>query len=488
MLAEFSNMKTLSFAVNSHAIRRDMMNLINSDTDSMITDYRTRSYYLKRKPFVWINRHGVDHRADSLVVYLRNVDKMGFSRSKFRVSIIERDLQRLRNLDFGDGDDDANYILARLEYNLTKAYLRYVTGQRFGFVNPEYVFNRLDVKDKDSTHVSYRGLFDVDMQLPGTNFYKSAFHKIYNDSVGEFLHEEQPTSPLYYRFLSFLNNGKATKAEKVKILCNMERCRWRLKDYPEMHKKYVLVNIPSFRLLAKDGDDSLWMRIGCGTFDTKTPMLTSQIKRMDINPQWIIPRSIIKKDVIRHIGNKHYFDSHHFFVRERSTGKKVDIYRVSSSMLESKDYLVIQEGGQCNSLGRIIFRFDNDFSVFLHDTSSKEIFSRDTRGVSHGCVRVEKPFELAVFMLKDKDEQIVDKIKYSMNANVSNMDKHDEEKNEFVDTLDRSKLIGSLPVIPRVPLFITYFTLYPIWNGKMGEYDDVYGYDHVIYNCLCNYL
>jgi murein L,D-transpeptidase YcbB/YkuD len=157
-------------------------------------------------------------------------------------------------------------------------------------------------------------------------------------------------------------------------------------------------------------------------------------------------------------------------------------------MLESKDYLVIQEGGQGNSLGRIIFRFDNDFSVFLHDTSSKEIFSRDTRGVSHGCVRVEKPFDLAVFMLKDKDEQIIDKIKYSMIADVSNLDKTDEDENTFVDTLDHSKLISSLPVDPQVPLFITYFTLYPVGNGRMAEYDDVYGYDHVIYDCLCNYL
>lgn len=66
---------------------------------------------------------------------------------------------------------------------------------------------------------------------------------------------------------------------------------------------------------------------------------------------------------------------------------------------------IIQAGGPKNSLGRIIFRFDNNFSVFLHDTSSPWVFQRERRTVSHGCVRVEKPYELALFLLDDVDEK-----------------------------------------------------------------------------------
>ena len=84
-----------------------------------------------------------------------------------------------------------------------------------------------------------------------------------------------------------------------------------------MHDKYVLVNIPSFRLRAVDGNKSLGMRIGCGSSETKTPLLTSAIMRMDINPQWIVPRSIIKNNIIKRIGNRSYFESHQFFQRRR---------------------------------------------------------------------------------------------------------------------------------------------------------------------------
>ena len=77
-----------------------------------------------------------------------------------------------------------------------------------------------------------------------------------------------------------------------------------------------MVNIPSFRLLAVDGDSVLTMRIGAALFDTKTPLLISSVFRMDVNPQWIIPHSIIDKDIIRHLGNKHYFDRHNFIIRE----------------------------------------------------------------------------------------------------------------------------------------------------------------------------
>lgn len=490
-LEAFSDLKTSSYAISSRVIREKIDHLMKSDDDSMMADFRARSYYLNRGNFMWIDRHGVDRRADTLCTYLKQVGRMGLNPSRFCAGQIEADLKRLRNLDFDDQANDINDILGRLEYYLTKAYLRYVTGQRFGFVNPQYVFNRIDVMDSDSVRVTHRDLFDIPMEHASRAFYTMAFRKIANDSVGYFLRSVQPESPFYAELQQRLPRVN-TKAERAKILCNMERCRWRLKEYPSQYKKYVLVNIPSFRLRAIDHSDTLSMRIGCGSFQTKTPLLTSRVERMDVNPQWIIPRSIIRKDVIRHIGNRAYFESRHFFVRERKTGKKVDISRVSRSMLESNDYLVIQEGGKDNSLGRIIFRFKNSFSVFMHDTSSRDIFSRDDRGVSHGCVRVENPFQLAVFMLSEKDEETIDKIKYSMTADISNASKEKLGDNEnsivVADTLDRSRLIGSLSVKPQVPLFITYFTIYPNNWGRLVEYADVYGYDRVIFNILKNYM
>ena len=116
----------------------------------------------------------------------------------------------------------------------------------------------------------------------------------------------------------------------------------------------------------------------------------------------------------------------------------------------SPDWSIVQEGGEGNSLGRIIFRFDNNFSIFVHDTSSRGVFNRQTRSVSHGCIRVEKPYELACYMLRDKDPEMAEKIQYSM----------------------------------EVDIFIVYYTLFPVPEGDIKSFPDVYEYDSIIAKAL----
>lgn len=95
-------------------------------------------------------------------------------------------------------------------------------------------------------------------------------------------------------------------------------------------------------------------------------------------------------------------------MKDKSKNERVPFEKVTRAMLLSGDYVVMQEGGEGNSLGRIIFRFDNNFSVFLHSTSNpNRTFSRSDREVSHGCVRVERPFDLAVFLLEKKTEVLL---------------------------------------------------------------------------------
>ena len=267
----------------------------------------------------------------------------------------------------------------------------------------------------------------------------------------------------------------------------MERSRWRQNDFPELHKKYVLVNVPSFYLRAVDEDSVLSMRVACGALSTKTPLLNSAIERMDVNPQWVMPLSIVKKQVISQLGNRYYFDSHRYFIRSATTGKEIDVAQVTPEMLLSGAYKVVQRGGKGNALGRIVFRFPNNFSVYLHDTSSREAFSRFDRGVSHGCIRVEKPLELAIFLLQDKDETLIDKLRYSTTVDIQTQPTGNEKDNSALK-VDRKRLINSKSLKPSVPLFITYYTLYPDENGVMQDYPDVYGYDKAIASYLLNYI
>ncbi len=490
----YQRLRKDDYALNSHRIRGWIDSLIRNDQDSMMPDYRTREYYVNHNPFLWIDRHGIDGRADTLLGYLQELPKEGFSRKKFRVGQIEKDLKRIRNLDFQGSDNRINMVMARLEYNLTKAYLRYVSGQRFGFLNPDVVFNHHDsIIEKDHPAV-YRTLYNIPTDHNGMQFIHYALDMISKDSLSSFFHKIQPKSHLYYQLYACLQKPGLNFYQRKVIMCNMERCRWRMHDYPQRYSKYILVNIPSLHLKAVDNNQVLTMRVGLGALDTKTPLLYSKINKMDVNPQWILPKSIVKKSILHLLGNFHYFYSRHFFVRDRKTGKEVKWNRVTRDMLMSNDYLVIQEGGEGNSLGRIIFRFPNNFSIYLHDTNFKDVFQQDVRDVSHGCIRVEKPFDLAVFLLKDKNQAIINKIIYSMSADVSSLGHH--EWNDKIiggngkgkDTLDRSRLIGSLSVSPQIPVFIVYYTLYPDHNGHLHEYKDLYGYDDLIYEILKNYM
>lgn len=489
-LSDYASLDTALYRLNSRRIRAQIDTLMRHDLDSMSVDYRVRNYYARRRPFVWIDRKGIDHRADSLVAHLQHVRAMGFSERKFRLPQIEDDLRHARALDFDDDHYAACRVMARLEYNLTKAYLRYAAGQRFGFFNAHYVLNRLDHIDANDFASGYRQLFDLPVKRVNRSFYDRALHEVHVDSVGSFLTASEPDNPLYYRLQQLLLTAKGGMRRLV--LINMDRCRARMPHYPEVDRKHVVVNIPAFHLYAVNGEEVLTMRIGCGTLETKTPLLVSAIKRMDLNPQWVLPRSIIRKSVARHAGNAGYFRSHHYFIRERATGRSVDVATVTPAMLESGAYLVMQEGGATSALGRIIFRFDNGFSIYLHDTSSRGFFSQDDRGVSHGCVRVERPFDLAVFLLKDKDERLIDRIRYSMTADVSPVGKRKDELTEeqqaVADTLDRRRLIGNVEVKPTVPLYIYYYTLYPDPDGTLRAYNDVYGYDALVWQTLKNYL
>ena len=149
---------------------------------------------------------------------------------------------------------------------------------------------------------------------------------------------------------------------------------------------------------------------------------------------------------------------------------------VTVEMLKSGRYRVAQEGGEGNSMGRIVFRFPNQFSVFLHDTSSRSVFSRAVRSVSHGCVRVQKPFDLAAFLLDEPDEWLLDKLRISMDI------KPETERGiKYIKNPDnKTKLVSGLKVQPRVPLLITYYTIYPNEKGVLSTYPDIYGYDDVI--------
>lgn len=485
----FADMTLDGFHISEKRIRSYIADLMYEDHDRQAADLKVKDYYKNAGPFLWIGRDGVAHCADSVLKYVARVKEMGFSLHRFRLDAIQRDKQTIDSLNLGD--ENINRVLARLEYNLTKAYLCYCIGQRFGYTSPKRIFNRLDVRDSDSVHKTYNVLFDVPVKTPSHHFVLQAFNKVRHDSVGWFLRQSVPNDPLYARLQAMLGQH-ISAAERKRILCNMERCRWSVADSRYNHKKYVLLNVPSQELDAIDGDNTLSMRVVCGSQKTKTPLLQSYISRIELNPQWIIPKSIVKKSVAQHAGDAGYFERHRYFIQERKTGKQVNPTVATPAMLLGNEYLVIQRGGKGNALGRMVFRFKNNFSVYLHDTSNPGLFSANDRLASHGCVRVQRPYDLAAFLLGDKDEALLDKIKYSFTVDFPEPSKsnNDEEDNGAVPTVkvDKARLVRWVTLTPQVPLYITYYTLFNTANGQLRSYPDIYGYDNALYETLKLYL
>ena len=182
-LEYYQDFNEKAYAVNSKVIRGLMDSLMQQDKDRLVADLHTRKYYQHRGGFLWIDRHGIDHRADSLLSFLKTVDEFGFNKRRFFVDEIAEDIERLRTLHLDRQQNQVNRVMARLEYRLTKSYLRYVAGQRFGYMNPNFVLNRLDTVapnpyDTIKQPVRFRGLFDVKMEHPDDSFFAQAMERI----------------------------------------------------------------------------------------------------------------------------------------------------------------------------------------------------------------------------------------------------------------------------------------------------------------------
>lgn len=470
----FAALADPQYKINPDEIRHQIKSLMRADNTHYATNRHVRKYYDRSGTFIWIDYNGVFDRADTLLRHLRNAVTCGIDTSMLRTEQIALDIKALRTLNFNSKNENINKTIARLEYNLTRAYFLYSAGQQYGFVNPDKLYNNLEKCDSDtvSGRITFSHLSNLRVNRPDSVFFITAVKKAFNDSVGPFITSVQPHGTLYSALLKRLNSSMEKPSSRIKTLCNIERCRWRQRKFKpfEDYNKYVFVNIPACSLLAVNGDKIINMRVGIGAIDHKTPMLSSYIKRMDINPQWIIPKSIAKEIVGRHS----YMHSEGMFVIDKAHGKMPPEAASLDKVMASKQYIV-QAGGSKNPLGRIIFRFDNDFAVYLHDTSSPWVFKRNRRDVSHGCVRVERPFDLAEFMLDDKDTELTEKLKYSMTVPFVN-------DNDSINKIHINKelLVNTVNISPQVPIFIAYYTVFYGSDGKLMTFDDIYGYDEAL--------
>ncbi len=239
--------------------------------------------------------------------------------------------------------------------------------------------------------------------------------------------------------------GKATRAELNvpvearidQIEINLERWRWLDAD---LGQRYVLVNIAGFRAGLYDGDRlTLGMRAIVGRTYHRTPIFSDEIRYLVFSPYWNIPSSIARNE-IRPKGSTYM----------RRNG--IEVLRGGR---------LRQKPGPANPLGRVKFMFPNRFSVYLHDTPARDLFDQTSRSFSHGCIRLEKPLELATLLLAEKGWSR-DEVERAANAGMAR-----------TVSLDQ-----------RVPVHILYWTAWADETDALQFRPDLYGRDRAVLDAL----
>jgi L,D-transpeptidase YcbB len=241
----------------------------------------------------------------------------------------------------------------------------------------------------------------------------------------------------------------------------LERWRWMPVEFQQPP---VLVNIPEFRLRAYSANHqlALSMNVVVGkAAPTQTPVFTDDIQFIVFRPYWSVPPGILRRSVIPGImKNSGYIARERFEVTDAS-GKAVSASTDDLvAGLRSGKYYIRQKPGPANALGLIKFMFPNSHSVYLHSTPSTELFARSRRDFSSGCIRIEKPADLAAFLLRNQPDGQQPWTVATVQA-----------------AMDSGKDNRQVNLKAKVPILILYVTAVAEEDGTVRFFDDIYGHD-----------
>lgn len=256
----------------------------------------------------------------------------------------------------------------------------------------------------------------------------------------------------YQQRFGFTPNGEVTAAlikemnvpaeKRVKqILINLGRMRW-MPSRPE--GEMIMVNIPEFKMHVTENKQKVFdMNVVVGKEGHNTVMFTGDLNQIVFSPYWNVPPSIVKNEILPAMQK----DPDYLFKNNmEQVGMEGDLPKIR------------QRPGPDNALGKVKFLFPNKFNIYFHDTNAKSLFSRDKRAFSHGCIRIAEPEKMANYLLRNQSEWTPSRVYEAMN---SGTEKYVKLKK-------------------KIPVFITYYTVWVDDNGLLNFRDDIYKHDAVI--------
>ena len=271
------------------------------------------------------------------------------------------------------------------------------------------------------------------------------------------LEDLAPTHPQYKGLQAALAGEEGASPDRAeRIRMNLERWRWAPRDLGDRH---ILVNVPAYQMQVVEGDAPvLSMRVIVGDPESQTPLFSDEMTYVVFSPYWNIPSSILRDETLpRAAEDPEYLLRNNIEVLGPDGEETIDPSTIDwSSEDATKGLRFRQAPGPENALGLVKFIFPNHFSVYLHDTPSDKLFFEEQRALSHGCVRVERPVDLAKYVLRDRPGWTEERITDAMSR----------------DREETVKLKEPLPV------HLGYWTAWVGPDGKTVTYtDDPYGID-----------
>ena len=301
------------------------------------------------------------------------------------------------------------------------------------------------------------------MGYPVYETHSRYFDEQLNDSVKRFqeYHGLNPDGVFGKRSIEAVNVPPKTRL--MQVLVNLERMRWNNHDRgPE----YVLVNQPNFQAYFKSENEKVWeSRVVIGLPSNQTAEFNDTMTHMVVNPTWHVPKSIAVDEYLPLIqSDPNFLNDNEMVLMVRGTDTIIDSNLIDMQAFtpDNFPFLIKQIPSNINALGLVKFMFPNKFSIYMHDTPMKDLFFKDERTFSHGCIRLQEPFEFAYSLLRKQEVDPESKFQEVL-----------QKEEETYINLSR-----------KIPVYITYRTAFFDDFGQVHYRADVYGRDALVYMAL----
>ncbi|EKD50312.1 MAG: ErfK/YbiS/YcfS/YnhG family protein [uncultured bacterium] len=457
---------------SQYAIKREKIALLAT----------VESFYTQRsfEP-AWFKSNKITHQLEEMMTVLKDSGFEGLDPQDYHLSFLETAITKLK--DKNNFNEKRLLTLAQADVLLTDAYFQYASNMSTG---------RLERLDLDPQwHIEGRQKLEYIVQL-NTD--------LTNDTVAASLIALQPVHKEYVQLKNKLKEmlvaqekAYGKKAQELqeniaKVKINLERWRWLPQ---QLEDRYILVNAADFTLDVIEKDVSqLHMKVIVGKAQRETPAFSDVMTYVVFNPSWHAPRSIAIRDklpLLKQDAAGLAKQGFQVFDEEVDDGVPIspDTIDWSTVTEENFKYRIQQLPGPTNPLGRIKFMFPNQFDIYLHDTPDRFLFEKDQRMYSSGCIRIERPLDLAEYLFKVRDEALDEGTRDEGRKDErTNIEKSKEDKTIW--TLE--KITAAIEagkeqtvVLPEpIRVYILYITAWVDDNGELHFRDDIYGRDQKV--------